>query len=141
MSAKWSRGLYMEVEADSNDLFIVDQVTQMLQHLSTLRRVRGKQQWVLGTVASVEMVHTGAERDVSKVDVKSCRGRMLTPEETEEVAMNEAHRNADGAELWKSDFKKHEFSERSLGSSATNRGHEVQPHSQACRKSLETNLV
>ena len=63
-----------------------------------------------------------------------CRKRRVQGRR-EELPWQDVDPGGDGADLWKSDFEKHEFTERSLGSSAISRGHEVQPHLRACRKS------
>jgi hypothetical protein len=146
LNPRWGYGLFIGVRAKSNELIIVDQETQDIKYVRTVRRVPEEQRWSADNLAWVQAVpwNTGkgdpeADGELPEFDVKQGPGRRLTPGEVEEIATKETLDIARRAHLRKTDFDKFGFTDRCPGCSAMIRGLRIQPHAEHCRRRMDKN--
>ena len=144
LNVRWSHGLFVGVKVQSNELIIIDEETNEVKRVRTVRRVPEEQRWASDNLAWVQSVPWNAGRgdaeadgDLPEFDVKHGPGRRLTPGEVEEVMTKENPDIVHRAHLRRADFDRYGFTDRCAGCSAMIRGLKPQPHAEHCRRRME----
>ena len=125
LNARWGYGLIVGVRSQSHELVLIDQETNIVKYVRTVRRIPEDQRWQVDNLEWVQAVPwnmgTGdaeADGEAPEFDFKHGPETRLTKGE-------------------KADFEKFGFTDRCGGCSAILRGLRVQPHGEHCRRRME----